>query len=81
MKVISICIGSACHIKGSYDVLEALRALIEEYGLQDKLEIQATFCLKNCAHAVSVKRWDDKVLSVSKDNVRQVFKDELLAYL
>lgn len=81
MKAISICIGSACHLKGSYDVLETLKALIDEYGLQDQLEIQATFCLNNCANAVSVKRWDNKILSMSKDNARQVFEDEVLAYL
>ncbi|MGL4344109.1 MAG: (2Fe-2S) ferredoxin domain-containing protein [Cellulosilyticaceae bacterium] len=81
MKTLSICIGSACHLKGSYDVLELLKALVVENGLQEVLEIQAAFCLKNCCQAVSVKRWDGAVLSVSTDNVRQIFQDEIIAYL
>ncbi|MEG0014762.1 MAG: (2Fe-2S) ferredoxin domain-containing protein [Niameybacter sp.] len=81
MKTISICIGSACHLKGSYDVLERFKALIVEYGLQEQVEVSAAFCLKNCAQAVSVKRWDGIILSVSRENATQIFKDEIVAYL
>ncbi|MDA3734195.1 (2Fe-2S) ferredoxin domain-containing protein [Niameybacter massiliensis] len=81
MKTISICIGSACHVKGSYEVIEVLKKLIVEQSLQSELEITAAFCLKNCVDAVSVKRWDGKVLSVSRENVSQIFQDEIVAYL
>lgn len=81
MKKINVCIGSACHLKGSYDVLEAMQQLVIEYNLQDILEVKAAFCLQNCTEGVSVKRWDDKVLSVSRENVKQIFVNEIIAYL
>ena len=81
MKSIKVCIGSACHIKGSYDVIEILKEEIENYNLQNEIELCASFCLGNCKEAVSVMRWDNKVLSVSKDNAKEVFHKEIRGIL
>lgn len=81
MKVIKVCIGSACHLKGSYDVIEELKKLIKDKNLEDQIELSAAFCLGQCVQAVSVLRWDNKVISFSRDNVAQVFEQEIEAYL
>lgn len=81
MKKISICIGSACHLKGSYQVVEIFKALVKEYKLEEQIELKADFCLKNCANAVSVMRWDNKLLSVSPENAREIFETEIIPYL
>ncbi|WP_069997512.1 (2Fe-2S) ferredoxin domain-containing protein [Cellulosilyticum sp. I15G10I2] len=81
MKTIKICIGSACHLKGSYQVIEIFKALIKEHQLENIIELHAAFCIGRCTGAVSVARWDDKILSVSKDNAREIFIYEIMAYL
>lgn len=81
MKTIKICIGSACHLKGSYKVMSSFQQLIAYHQLHEEIEIHEELCLKNCSQAVSVMRWDGKVLSVSPEDARQVFKDEILACL
>ncbi|QVK17104.1 (2Fe-2S) ferredoxin domain-containing protein [Mycoplasmatota bacterium] len=81
MKVIKVCIGSACHLKGSYDVIEELKRLIKEKNLEDQIELNAAFCLGHCVEAVSVLRWDNKVISFSRDNVAEIFEQEIEAYL
>lgn len=81
MNIVKICIGSACHLKGSYYVIETFKELITEYALEDKIELSAAFCLGRCTEAVSVERWDGVVLSVSKENAREIFKDQILACL
>lgn len=81
MNNLIVCIGSACHIKGSYDVIDSLKSLIKEHNLDDKIELVASFCLKNCTEAVAVQTWDNRILSVSKDNVIRVFEDEVIPYL
>lgn len=81
MKVIKICIGSACHLKGSYEVMSSFKQLIAYHKLDEQIELRAEFCLKNCTHAVSVMRWDGKLLSVSPEDARQIFKDEIIAHL
>lgn len=81
MKVIKVCIGSACHVKGSYDVLEKLKQLILVNKLEEELTIQAAFCLKNCTEAVSVQRWDGTLLSFSRENAEELFEKEIVGYL
>jgi NADH:ubiquinone oxidoreductase subunit E len=81
MKVIRICIGSACHLKGSYQVIETFKELIQLYKLENKLELNAAFCIGRCTEAVSVARWDEAVLSVSKENAKEIFINEIMAYL
>ena len=62
MITINVCVGSACHLKGSYKVIEALERLIEGYEVKDKVELKGAFCLGNCTEGVSVKV-DDNIFS------------------
>ncbi|OUQ60005.1 hypothetical protein B5E58_02635 [Tyzzerella sp. An114] len=71
--VINVCIGSACHLKGSYDIIKIFEKLIEENKLSEKLSVKASFCLGNCVGAVSVK-FDDKVYSVQPDTANEFFE-------
>lgn len=76
--VISVCVGSSCHLKGSYDVIEKLKETIKKYNVEDKVELQASFCLGRCAEGVTVKVDDDRFLSnVNKDNIEEIFASEL----
>lgn len=77
MKV-SVCIGSACHLKGSYNVINSLQQLVEEYGLSDTVEINASFCLGLCTQAVAVQIDDREVQSVSGAMVRDFFMQNIL---
>ena len=48
MLELSVCIGSACHLKGSYNVIQVFQQLIEEKSLHDKIDFKGTFCMKQC---------------------------------
>lgn len=52
---VKICVGSSCHLKGSPDVIEAMQEIIKKYGVGDRIELQATFCLGFCAEGVSMQ--------------------------
>jgi NADH:ubiquinone oxidoreductase subunit E len=54
MVKISVCIGSACHLKGSYNVINALQQAVEKHKLADKIEIAGSFCTGNCGEKVSL---------------------------
>ena len=71
--VINVCIGSACHLKGSYDIIKIFFFFFEENKLSEKLSVKASFCLGNCVGAVSVK-FDDKVYSVQPDTANEFFE-------
>ena len=51
---IKVCVGSSCHLKGSYDVIEAFKSVLKKYDVEDVVELQASFCLGHCAKGVTV---------------------------
>ena len=77
MKV-TVRIGSACHIKGSRQVVEQLRALIAQHELQDRVELGGTFCMGRCQEGVCVSV-DDAFHSVTPETVRDFFETQVLA--
>lgn len=78
---LKICIGSACHIKGSYNVISAFQQLIEEYQVFEQVELKAVFCLGHCTEAVSVQIDQGDIYSVSGATARAFFKEEILTRL
>ncbi|MBS4534627.1 (2Fe-2S) ferredoxin domain-containing protein [Clostridium sp. D2Q-14] len=78
MKIINVCIGSACHLKGAYNVVNQLQKVIEEKGLIDDVVVKAAFCLGECTKAVSVKIDDGPIISVDDNKVDEFF-DEYIA--
>jgi NADH:ubiquinone oxidoreductase subunit E len=81
MVTITVCIGSSCHLKGSYDVVKALENIIKENSLEKKVTLKASFCLGECTKAVSVKVNDEPAVSVSRDNVDSFFNELVLSKL
>jgi NADH:ubiquinone oxidoreductase subunit E len=77
---VEICIGSSCHLKGSYSLINMFQQLIEEYALHDRIEIAAAFCMKRCREGISVAL-DDECYSVTPETVREFFETTVLAKL
>ena len=81
MITITVCIGSSCHLKGSYDVVNELQKLVKTNILEDKVSIVASFCLGNCTKGVCVKVDNGDVLSVNKDNINTFFNENIISKL
>lgn len=79
--ILKVCVGSSCHLKGSYDVIETFKRLIAERGLGDRIELRACFCLNRCSDGVAVKADDTYILDVNGANAEQKFDGEILPLL
>jgi NADH:ubiquinone oxidoreductase subunit E len=77
---ITVCIGSSCHLKGSRNVVERLKELIEQNALGEKVELAGTFCMGNCQKDVCVTV-DDNVYSITPEGVDAFFQTEVLEKL
>ncbi len=77
MLNVSICVGSACHMKGSKEVVTKLKALVAEHQLQGKVLLNGSFCTGNCQYAVCVVI-DDTVYSVRPETTEEFFNNEIL---
>ncbi|WBW98222.1 (2Fe-2S) ferredoxin domain-containing protein [Oceanirhabdus sp. W0125-5] len=81
MVTIEICVGSACHLKGSYHVVNRLQEIVKGRALEKKVEIKAAFCLGRCTESVSVRVNGEKIHSVSPDQVDEFFEKEILSLI
>jgi NADH:ubiquinone oxidoreductase subunit E len=77
MLELSICVGSACHLKGSYDVIEKFTNYINDNNLTNDIIIKAAFCLGHCTEAVSVK-FNDVIYSVEPETAESFLKEVVI---
>ena len=47
MIKISVCIGSSCHLKGSYNVINGFQHVIEKNKVSDKVEIYDNYIISS----------------------------------
>ena len=75
MKV-TICIGSACHLKGSREIIAKLQKLVDENGLSDKVDLNVAFCTGNCDHGVCVTV-EGELYSLRPEDTEEFFENEI----
>lgn len=75
---ITVCVGSSCHLKGSYDIIQVFKEKLEEAGLADQILLKASFCMGHCTDGVAVKINDRFVDGVSAANASQIFEQYVL---
>ena len=81
MLEVSVCIGSSCHLKGAYNIIQVFQQEIEENALHDKIDFKASFCMKQCQNkgvAVSV---NDELYDLPPETARSFFKDVIITAL
>lgn len=77
VMVVKVCVGSSCHLRGSYDVIEEMKRLVKKYGVEDKVDLQASFCMGNCQNGVSMLADEVLVHNANKDNCEELFLTEI----
>ncbi len=73
---VKVCVGSACHLKGSYDVIESLQSYIKNNKLEEKIDLKASFCLGQCTKNVSILI-DNILYSANKDNIIELIEERV----
>lgn len=78
MTRISICVGSACHLRGAHAVLYAFTQLIEKHQVESEIDLEGNFCQGRCTEGVVVKINDEIITRVSKETAHAVFYEKVL---
>lgn len=77
--IIQVCVGSACHLKGSPEVVELFQKAIEDYRLQDEITLAGSFCIGKCNRiGVTVQVDDDIHAGITKENFKEFFTENVL---
>ena len=80
--IVQVCVGSACHLKGSPEIVELLQKAVEEYTLADEVTLAGSFCIGKCNRiGVTVQVDDDIHVGVTKENIKEFFKENVLSKL
>ena len=73
-----ICVGSSCHVKGSYDIINLMQEALKSNNLEDKVNVAGAFCLGACGKGVSIKVGENVISDVFAANFDEVFKEHVL---
>lgn len=77
---VTICIGSSCHLKGSREIITTLQRLVAERKLEDKVDLNGSFCTGNCMKGVCVTV-DGEFYSLTPQDTESFFEKEILGRL
>lgn len=78
--IIQVCVGSACHLKGSPEIVELLQKAVEENHLKDEITLAGSFCIGKCNRVgVTIQIDDDVHTGITKENFKEFFQEHVLS--
>ena len=80
MLVVQVCVGSACHLKGSQDIIEMLQSAVAKHRLEDDVVLTGSFCIGKCNRVgVTVQVNDDIHVGVTREGFNEFFQTHILS--
>lgn len=80
--VIQICVGSACHLKNSEEIIELFQKAVEENQLNNEVTLTGRFCAGKCNRVGVTVTIDDKIhTGVTKGSFKEFFNEKVLSVL
>ena len=77
---VSICIGSACHLRGSREIIQKLQTLVKANNISDKVDLNGAFCSGSCVNGACVTI-DGELFSLSPETTEEFFNKEIMRRL
>jgi NADH:ubiquinone oxidoreductase subunit E len=80
IMTVTICIGSSCHLKGSREIIQKLQELVCQNHLEEKVDLNGSFCTGNCVKGVCVTV-DGELFSLKPEDTETFFEEKVLGRL
>lgn len=78
--IITICIGSSCHLKGSREIVQILKRLVALHKLENQVELNGSFCMGHCMEGVCVRIGEER-FSLLPTTTEPFFQEQVLGRL
>jgi NADH:ubiquinone oxidoreductase subunit E len=75
---VTVCVGSSCHIKGSRQIIVRFNELLKESGLEEKIELQGSFCMERCGEGLNWQIDDQPISSKNVEEAIRTFTEKVL---
>lgn len=76
-----LCMGSACHQLGVYEVLPVILRLLKMHELEATVELKGAFCLGPCRRGIVMQYKEHQFVDITADNAERIFVEEILPCL
>ena len=76
--IITVCVGSSCHLKGAYEILAYLKQAIRSNGFEQRVTLKGSFCMERCTEGVNIKIDEELFSVVSLDDMKEIFETKVL---
>lgn len=76
---VAVCAGTSCFVHRSQELLKEIIAYLIREGLEDQVELQATFCMENCGQGPNVRVGEQTIECATLEKVTAVLKESLSA--
>jgi NADH:ubiquinone oxidoreductase subunit E len=78
MVTVTVCVGSSCHIKGSRQIIMRFNELLKEHGLEDRIELQGSFCMERCGEGLNWQIDEEPITSSNVEEAIETFREKVL---
>jgi NADH-quinone oxidoreductase subunit G len=78
MVTVTVCVGSSCHLRGARDVIDRFSEMLKQYGLEDRVTLQGSFCMERCGEGINWQIDDEPFTSAGDDEAVAVFRRRVL---
>ncbi len=75
---VGVCVGTGCHVRGSQDLLRNVLRWLDAEGLNDRVDVQATFCFEQCSTGPNVAVGDRIVNACTLEKVQEAVREALV---
>ncbi|MHC4624064.1 MAG: (2Fe-2S) ferredoxin domain-containing protein [Planctomycetota bacterium] len=79
--IVTVCVGSSCHVKGARDIIARFNAFLTSEGLADKVELKGTFCMERCGEGINWKIDEETFSSSSVEEAVEVLRSKVEGFL
>ena len=77
--IIQICVGSACHLKGSEKIVGLFEDALKKYDLENDVTLAGSFCTGRCnREGVTISVDDDVYTGITPEGFNYFFEEKVL---
>jgi len=73
---VGVCLGTNCFVKGSQHVLNAVLRHADEKGLENRLDVRASFCFERCEHGPNASI-DGAVCACTPESIVEIINEKI----
>ena len=75
---VQICVGSACHLKGSAVIIELMQNALNDKGIADQVTLAGSFCMGVCNRVGVTVAVDGEVhTGITRENFSEFFNEHI----